>query len=287
MEEKYEKEISTINPLIFHQRMPHIFDLILKQLDNKSLKNCKEVSKPWNVNFDKKKLCWIRIVSIPKILQNGNTYLHISASTGQSKMSEKLLENEDIKDPKNDYKETPFFLACSNGHLNVAELIMQKSAEHNIDLNTIDDTDMTPFHFACRKRHFNVVEFLIQKSAEYNIDLNFKHSFGWTAFHFACIEGRSKTVRMLLEKSLEYDIDINAKDIFGRTAFHMACWNDNSKIVEMLIQKSVDLNIELNAKDEDGKTAFDFAFQDLKLYIMNLMCKYSKEYFKFNLDKGE
>ena len=268
-----------MNLFDFYERMPHIIDQILEQLDNKSLIYCKEVAKSWKEYIDVKNVSWIKIVKIPEILQNGNTYLHISASTGQLKMFEIFLKDEEIKDPKNSYQETPFLLACLNGHLNVAEIIMQKSAELNIDLNMKDYRGLTAFHLACKDEKLNVVDFLVQKSAEYNIALNTKHLYGWTAFHLACNYGYSKMIEILLEKSLEYGIDINAKDIFGRTAFHMACMNEKFLIVEMLIKKSVDYNIELNAKDRNGKTAFDFAHQDIKLWMEMLSHKFNVQIF--------
>ena len=44
-------------------------------------------------------MSWIRILNIPKILQNGDTYLHLAAKTGQSKMFEMIFANETVKNP--------------------------------------------------------------------------------------------------------------------------------------------------------------------------------------------
>ena len=43
------------------------------------------------------------------------------------------------------------------GLLDVAELLVQKSVELNIDLNARDSYGMTVFHIACKKNNFKMV----------------------------------------------------------------------------------------------------------------------------------
>ena len=48
-----------------------------------------------------------------------------------------------------------FHLACENGHSKIAEMLIQKSAELNIDLNAKYRLfDRTAFHLACQNGHF-------------------------------------------------------------------------------------------------------------------------------------
>ena len=52
---------------------------------------------------------------------------------------------------------------------------------------------------ACENGHSKIAEMLIQKSGELDIDLNTKHRlFGRTAFHLACENGHSKIAEMLV-----------------------------------------------------------------------------------------
>ena len=45
-------------------------------------------------------------------------------------------------------------MACENGHSKIAEMLIQKSAELNIDLNAKDRMfDRTAFHLACENGH--------------------------------------------------------------------------------------------------------------------------------------
>ena len=83
---------------IFCSRILHIAENIFEQLDEKSLSNCREVAKSWQNCIDRRNLVWIRIVNVPKILQNGDTYLHIAAKTGQVKVYNSILTCDFFKE---------------------------------------------------------------------------------------------------------------------------------------------------------------------------------------------
>ena len=181
-------------------------------MDDISLTKCREVAKSWKKCIDGKNLLWIQIANIPKILEDQNTYLHIAAKHGQTKMFERLFEAEDIKNPK-------------------------------------DRDGKTPFHLVCEYQYFQLVEMILLKSAEYGIDLNAKDRFGKTAFHFACSNVNLDMAQMLMQRSAEFNIDLNVKDIRGETGFHLAvvyCNELDMKGVEMLVQRSSEFNIDLN-----------------------------------------
>ena len=75
--------------LIF--RFPFVAQQIFEKLDNKSLTKCREVSKMWKDFIDDRNYSWIRIIKIPTILQNENTYLHTAAKSGQIEMFEMII----------------------------------------------------------------------------------------------------------------------------------------------------------------------------------------------------
>ena len=62
---------------IIIQRFPIIVEGVFEQLDDNSIKKCIEVSKLWQKCIENKKFSWIRIVNIPEILTNENTYCQI------------------------------------------------------------------------------------------------------------------------------------------------------------------------------------------------------------------
>ena len=90
-----------LSPLSFQPTFCYITEQIFELLDNKSLSNCREVSKWWSKCIDDENQTWIHIVKIPEILYNGNTYLHLVARTGQWEVYKKIIKKEEIKNPDN------------------------------------------------------------------------------------------------------------------------------------------------------------------------------------------
>jgi len=274
---------------------PHIAQKIFEHLDNESLALCREVAISWQDFIDDKNLSWIRIVNIPTVLQDDDTYLHVAARTGHKKMFEIIFENEGVKNPQNSIGVTPFHESCEYGHIKIAKLIIQKSKECNIDLNNQDKYGRTAFHKAChpydigcwcsdsQNSQFQMVEFLIQKSKEFEIDLNATdviEGFFLTGFHLACLNGNSKIVEMMILKSIEFNIDLNAYDYDGKTAFHEACSKSNFEIVDLIIKKSIEFKIDLNARDDMEKTPFHRACETQCPHILNsafTMCESCNE----------
>ena len=125
---KPQNVISTapLNPMVFYARFSHISEKIFENLDIKSLKNCRVVSKSWQECIDNRDILWIKIA-------------------------------------KNEDGNMAFQLACKKGHSKVAKVLIQKSAELNIDLNAKDQYGMTAFHYACMGGHSDIAEYLIQK----------------------------------------------------------------------------------------------------------------------------
>ena len=126
---------SPLNPMVFHLRFSHITEQIFENMDSKSLKNCREVSKSWQICIDNRNILW-------------------------NKMVKKNSGNK------------AFQLACNKGHTKMAQMLIQKPAWFNIDLNAKDKYGWTAFHWACWNGQSNIAEMLIQKSVDFNIDIN-------------------------------------------------------------------------------------------------------------------
>ena len=77
-----------------------------------------------------------------------------------------------------------------------------QSIEYNIELNTKNDVGMSAFHLACQYGHSKIAEMLIPKSKEVNIELNTKY-LGMTDFQMACENGHSKIAAMRIQKYTE------------------------------------------------------------------------------------
>jgi len=203
-------------------RFPHLAEKIFQQLDNKDLAKCREVESLWQKFIDERNYPWLRIVNIPTILQDENTYMHLAAQYGQLDMFEMILDEEENKNPKNRKGETPFLAACCKGCMNIALLLLKKADELQIDLNAKSRYGETAFYLACDNDHSEVAEMLMKNSSDFKIDLNVKDITGNTAFHVVCKKGHSEIAEMIMKNSSNLKIDLNIKNNSGYTAFHLA-----------------------------------------------------------------
>ena len=142
---------------------PHLFEKIFQKLNNKNLFRSKEVARSWKYFINERNYLWLCVVSIPIILQNGNSYLHLAAKTGQIEAFRTVLSEEDDINIKNVYGETSFHRACEKGRLNIVELLLE-SANLNVDINARGSREFTGFICACQGGHSNIAKLLIEKS---------------------------------------------------------------------------------------------------------------------------
>ena len=177
----YRTQLSlTMEEIIF--RFPHLAKNTFQKLDNESLAKSREVENFWQNFIDEKKYLWLRIVNIPTILQNGNTYMHLAAQFGQTDMFEMILSEEDNKNPKNRYNKTPFIVACSKGRMNIALMLLKKSDELQIDLNAKARRGNTAFHLACWEGHSEIAKMIIKNSSKLEIDLDSYNDDDYTSY---------------------------------------------------------------------------------------------------------
>ena len=192
---------------------------IFQKLTNEGLAKSREVERLWQKFIDEKNYPWLRIVNIPTILQDRNSYMHLAAQNGQTDIFEMILSEMDNKNPKNRGGKTPFIVACTEGRMNIAIILINKSNDLAIDLNIKDKNGWTAFYHACWQGHLEIAKLIMENAASMNIDLNSKDNKGNTAFW------RSKIAKLVMETAARLNIDLNSKDNFGRTAFHLACKN--------------------------------------------------------------
>jgi len=60
-----------------------------------------EKLKDYGKTIDEKNYPWLRIVNIPTILQDRNSYMHLAAQNGQTDMFEMILSEENNNNLKN------------------------------------------------------------------------------------------------------------------------------------------------------------------------------------------
>jgi len=101
---------------------------------------------------------------------------------------------------------------CSNGHLDLAELLINKAG---VDVNARDDmTDETALMGASQGGHVNIVSYLLEKGADVNAKQHCRHWQGVTALMKASAVGNTQIVKILLKNGA----DVNCMTLLGNTA---------------------------------------------------------------------
>ena len=118
------------------------------------------------------------------------------------------------------------------------DLFMETLVNSKIDLNIKDNYGYTPFHNACQNGHVKLAEMLMKKSIELDIDLNgkiFDPAYdGWTPFHLACFFGKTDIVKIMIDNSESLKLDLTAKDKNKQTGFQLAQRNKQQRVVLLL-----------------------------------------------------
>ena len=149
-------------------KFPHLSEQIFQKLNNESLFKSREVARSWKYFIDERNYSWLCVVNIPTILKNGNTYLHLSAETGQNDAFKIAFSEEEDKNTKNLFRETAFHVACKNGHSNIVNVLVESSIA--FDTNCIDIfAKVSPFILACQRGHTNVAKGQLISKCPYEI----------------------------------------------------------------------------------------------------------------------
>ena len=80
-------EVIPLNPMVFYPGFRHINEKIFDQLEEGSLRNCREVSKSWLEVIDNRNLLWNKIVKA----EGANEAFQFACRIGHKKMLEMLF----------------------------------------------------------------------------------------------------------------------------------------------------------------------------------------------------
>ena len=83
----------------------------------------------------------------------------------------------------------------------------------------------------------SIAEILLKKSADFNIDINEANSGNFNAFHTACFENNIKLVEVIIDLAESMNFNLKAKTSLGLTGFEIAENLGHQNIVNMIQRK--------------------------------------------------
>lgn len=195
--------------------------------------------------------------------------LHTACRGGDFEQVQALIEQgSDVNQIDKD-GQTPLFVACEKGHVEIAWLLLLKHAEVNQQIPVVtkqygsllnmvcqelvfldEDEKKKPKYAAIRKKYAEIAKILVHAG----VDINRTDQYGNTAFLIACKTGQLDLIELLLQKGA----DINGRDLpFMSSPLSLACYQGKLETVKLLIDKGADVN----QPNRDGKTPLFIAYE--------------------------
>ena len=264
------------------RRFPVVAQNVFANLDDKSLTDCKVVSKVPRDFLDNERFFWIRIIKKNFVNQNkffkewktafsrtpiailkqmasavgqicrqqcnlSISYLsplHITARYGNFTLFGYIFDKMIEKSPKGFYELTPLHIAAMYGHFEVCKLIIDITISNE---NPRDDVGMTPLHYAAQKGHLEIYKLLAGKFPNKNP----ASKAGDTPLHYSAYAGHLEICKFIMD----HLADKNPDGENGITPFHLAAKKGYLKLCRLFLQ-----NIHNRyPQDSNGKTPYEYA----------------------------
>ena len=193
--------------------------------------------------------------------QGGQSFLHIAAYIGDTKLALFLIERGGDVHAKDERGWTPLHVAAYKGHQDFAEFLLQQG----VDINTIDYNDRTPLYIATYRNHVDFVKFLLRHGATVDaVDQS-----NWTSLSLAAYKNRMEIALNLLEAGA----NVNHQDPSTHwTPLYLAIHSGNKEMLSLFIKRGADIN----GVDYLNRTPFFFALHKGEEDIASFLIKQDK-----------
>ncbi|XP_075713613.1 ankyrin repeat domain-containing protein 16 [Rhinoderma darwinii] len=230
--------------------------------------------------------------------KDGWNSFHIASREGEPVVIAYLLDAfPDIWNTESKIKRTPLHTAAMHGCFNVVQILLERC---NYEPECKDSCGVTPFMDAVQNGHLQIAELLIEKK---KVCYTAVDNMGAQAMHLAAVTGQDKSLQYLvshlgvnvnetatsmqlsplhyaakeghissLSTLLSLGADLNIQDLKGRSALHMACSGQHARCAEFLLKSGLKDTADCSgtfaeqlAKKDDIKKVFTlFQEQDKK-----------------------
>src|SRR6266850_376569 len=175
---------------------------------------------------------------------NKLTPLHLALQQGHLEVAQILVEHDADAAAQTKDGRSPVHLVSHEGHVELARLMLIKQGAI-VETQTKDGE--TPLHLASQRGHVELARLLLEHHA--NIEAQTKN--GEWPLYLASQQGNMEVVRLFLEHGA--DVAVQTKD--GETPLHLASWQGDVELARLLFEHGA--NVAAQAKD--GKTPLHLA----------------------------
>ena len=277
------------------QRFPHVIMLVLDNVDDKSLVNCRKASKEMSEFLPIERFYWIRIIKHYSVYFGSfeNCWRKVINKTPVEIIKQLAVEVQEVffEVSKSSWPPlicnilictrinnigeiAPLHIAAAQGNLKLCEHILEKTEEKNPkgDIEIVTGVfnpgnvnhgykviyALTPLGIAVLKGDFEVCNLIMDQISvrEFELELDLE-----TPLHLAGMSENFKVFKVIMKLFR----DPNHSDVFGQKPLHLAAKYLHSDICELIISK-VD---NIQPIDEDEDMPLDYAVSANNLEIVD------------------
>ena len=242
----------------FIARFPTIAVAIFKEVDNRSLGNCRISSKIWGNFIDEQKFPWVRRIGMHRdnLIGFSEDWRKVLVKTPYEPIKslafavEKFFSSRNKKTwfqffglkkyAKKQHQWAPQHIAAESGELELCKYIFQKTTLRN----PATKFGTTPLHIVAAKGQADLFQLIIEDLVEKNPgDKKQK-----TPLHLAAKEGHLEICKLIIDNVTE----INPRDFRGKTPLHYAARSGHPEVYKFIMDQSI--MEDKNPGDNFGRT---------------------------------
>ena len=247
-----------LDELVKNPGLQHVALNIFKNLDPKSLGNCRLVSKQWKDCIDEVKWWWLdQLSNYTDSLKRLKLKFNPSWSFGRYKFEqiEMFIEVMDYVYKNEPLEDLKLFTKFMGDYC----IKFKAMLPYYSILGALD----SPMHFAAEKNRLDIIEIFARSpmKGRMNIEnwIRFPYEDVDSLLSVACAKNQVKVIELFMD--LEDD-----KKVFNEllrswhdgpatySLFHKACDSRNVQVVKLFLERAEELNIDLNVRDKYGTT---------------------------------
>ena len=213
-------------------RYPHIFEMIISNLNNQTLANCRSVSNQFSVSIENGKILWIRIIQkqisrIQSKYQKLNRAWKIIIDKAPSKVIKELANELYLNSVEHSKVFLfPLHIAAASGLIDSCEYLLKNTKDENLK----DYSGQLPFHLAAKNGHYDICKLMLKIK-----NINSSDNIGVTPLHLAAENNQIDICKLILRNL----VDENPSDLKGKTALHYSAAKGHLDICRLLISVKV------------------------------------------------